>query len=183
MTRPARSSNLRPAAFFDRDGVLNHDVGYIHKPADFVWVEGARDAIRRLNALGALVFVVTNQAGIARGMYQESDVVALHRWVNARLEADAARIDAFYFCPHHPSAGNGPYSIACECRKPAPGMLKRAAAEWPVDLGASFLVGDRETDLAAAAAAGVRGHLFAGGNLNDFLDRILSALPWGSRAG
>ncbi|MFO0995337.1 MAG: HAD family hydrolase [Alphaproteobacteria bacterium] len=177
-----RSPAPRPAAFFDRDGVLNHDVGYIHKPADFVWIDGAREAIRRLNALGALVFVVTNQAGIARGMYQEADVLALHGWVNKELAAEGAHVDAFYFCPHHPSAGNGPYSIACTCRKPAPGMLTRAAAEWPVDLGASFLIGDRDTDIAAAEAAGVRGFLFSGGNLNAFLSPILGTLPWAKTA-
>jgi D-glycero-D-manno-heptose 1,7-bisphosphate phosphatase len=169
---------LRPAAFLDRDGVINHDVGYIHKPADFVWIDGARAAIRRLNDLGALVFVVTNQAGIARGMYQEADVIALHQWINAALTAEGARVDAFYYCPHHPSAGNGPYAVSCTCRKPAPGMLMRAAAEWPVDLGASFLIGDRDSDLEAADAAGVRGFQFAGGNLDAFLDGVLTVLSW-----
>ena len=178
MSRMADPPTLKRAAFLDRDGVINHDVGYIHKPADFAWIDGARAAIRRLNDLGALVFVVTNQAGIARGMYGEADVVALHQWVNMELAADGARVDSFYFCPHHPTAGNGPYSVTCTCRKPAPGMLMRAAAEWPVDLGASFLIGDRDTDLAAAEAAGVRGFQFAGGNLHDFLDGVLGTVSW-----
>lgn len=167
------SSSLRPAAFLDRDGILNHDTGYIHRAADFIWVDGAIDAVRRLNERDYLVFVVTNQAGIARGLYGETDVLALHDWVNAQLAISNARIDAFYFCPHHPTEGTPAYRITCECRKPAPGMLLRAMREWPVDRTRSFLIGDRQTDLDAAAAAGISGHLFSGGNLLPFVRRIV----------
>lgn len=167
---------LRPAAFLDRDGILNHDTGYIHRSGDFVWIDGAKEAVRYLNEKGFLIFVVTNQAGIARGLYGESDVRALHGWVGDQLAAVNARIDAFYFCPHHPTEGDDAYRVVCECRKPSPGMLLRAMREWPVDPAKSFLIGDRQTDLAAAAAAGIEGHLFSGGDLLPFVTRIVGAL-------
>ncbi len=174
-TAPAMppSSSLRPAAFLDRDGILNHDTGYIHRSADFVWVDGAIDAIRYLNERNYLTFVVTNQAGIARGLYSEADVLALHGWVGEQLAYSSARIDAFYFCPHHPTEGAPPYRITCECRKPSPGMLLSAMREWPVNLAGSFLIGDRQTDLEAATAAGIPGYLFSGGNLLPFVRRIV----------
>jgi D-glycero-D-manno-heptose 1,7-bisphosphate phosphatase len=163
----------RPAAFLDRDGVLNHDRGYIHRPADFVWIEGAQTAVRRLNDAGYRVFVVTNQAGVARGLYSEAEIGVLHDWVGAELERAGARIDAFYHCPHHPDIGPPEYRRDCDCRKPAPGMLLRAMADFPIDAARSFLIGDRETDIEAARAAGVAGHLFAGGNLDCFVDCVL----------
>lgn len=169
------SSLARPAAFLDRDGVLNHDTGYIHRSADFVWVDGAIEAIRFLNDRNYLIFVVTNQAGIARGLYGESDVRVLHGWVSEQLAAASARIDAFYFCPHHPTEGAPAYRITCECRKPSPGMLLHAMREWPVALKGSFMIGDRQTDLEAATAAGVPGHLFSGGNLLPFVQRIVDS--------
>ncbi|MGE0096067.1 MAG: D-glycero-alpha-D-manno-heptose-1,7-bisphosphate 7-phosphatase [Alphaproteobacteria bacterium] len=167
------SSPARPAAFLDRDGILNHDTGYIHRAEDFIWVDGAIEAIRYLNERDYLIFVVTNQAGIARGLYGETDVLTLHDWVSERLTVAGARIDAFYFCPHHPTEGPPAYRITCECRKPAPGMLLRAMREWPVDPAGSFLIGDRQTDLEAATAAGIPGHLFSGGNLLPFVRRIV----------
>ena len=167
------SPSLRPAAFLDRDGILNHDTGYIHRAADFIWVDGAIDAIRYLNERNYLIFVVTNQAGIARGLYSEADVLSLHGWVGEQLARSNAKVDAFYFCPHHPTEGAAPYRITCECRKPSPGMLLRAMREWPVDPAGSFLIGDRQTDLEAATAAGVPGHLFSGGNLLPFVRRIV----------
>ena len=175
MTSPPATglSTAKPTVFLDRDGVVNHDNGYIHKPADFVWIEGAKESIKRLNETGHLVIVVTNQAGVARGLYTECDVNALHSWVNLELRRIGACIDAFYHCPHHPDVGSGPYTCQCECRKPAPGMLLQAMREWPIDRNRSFLIGDRESDLAAAAAAGIPGHLFTGGNLAEFLDQIL----------
>lgn len=166
--------SARPAAFLDRDGILNHDTGYIHRVEDFIWVDGAIEAIRYLNERDYLIFVVTNQAGIARGLYGETDVLALHAWIGERLAIANARIDAFYFCPHHPTEGPPAYRMTCECRKPAPGMLLRAMREWPVKRTGSFMIGDRQTDLDAAAAAGVQGHLFSGGNLLSFVRRIVA---------
>jgi D-glycero-D-manno-heptose 1,7-bisphosphate phosphatase len=111
--------------------------------------------------------VVTNQAGIARGLYQPADVETLHRWINGELKRIGAHIDAFYFCPHHPEGTAAGYGIVCDCRKPAPGMLLQAMNEWPVRREASFMIGDKDIDMAAAKAAAVRGVLFdAGQNLD-----------------
>jgi D-glycero-D-manno-heptose 1,7-bisphosphate phosphatase len=165
----------RPAVFFDRDGVLNRDIGYLHRPEDFVWLDGAREAIRLCNDAGYLVFVVTNQAGVARGHYGEEDVRALHRWMNSALAAYGAHIDAFEYCPHHPEGISAPYRRACSRRKPEPGMLLDLLCQWPVDREASFLVGNMQSDLDAAAAAGIRSHLYRGGNLAAFVaDRLSS---------
>jgi D-glycero-D-manno-heptose 1,7-bisphosphate phosphatase len=147
----------RPAAFLDRDGVLNRDVGYVWRTQDFEWLPGARGAIKNLNDAGFLVIVVTNQAGIARGLYSEDDVGRLHRWINSELEREGAHIDAFYYCPHHPVDGVGTYRMTCECRKPAAGLLLQAMKDWPIDAGKSFMIGDKEVDLQAAHAAGIKG--------------------------
>ena len=146
----------RPAAFLDRDGVINLDTGYVHRQRDFVWREGAAGAIKRLNDAGFFVFVVTNQSGIARGLYGLRDVERLHRWINRELSRTGAHVDEFYFCPHHPD-GIGRYRTVCECRKPAPGMILQAMREWPVERERSFLVGDKDIDMEAAKAAGVHG--------------------------
>lgn len=158
---------MHPAVFFDRDGVLNHDTGYLHRAEDWRWVDGATAAICRLNALGCRVVVVTNQSGVGRGFYEEDDVRVLHAWVAKEVEAMGGKIDAFYFCPHGPDAG-------CACRKPLPGMILDAIQELDIDPKRSFLIGDRESDIAAATAAGVRGFLFGGGDLDAFVVRCLA---------
>ena len=155
------------AIFFDRDGTLNVDVHYLHDPADFVWIEGAVEAIRWANAHGYLVIVVTNQSGIARGYYDEDAVHHLHDWMNSELAAHGAHIDAFYYCPPHPEGAVSAYQKACDCRKPAPGMILRAIAEYDIDPAASFLFGDAVSDVEAAARADVRGVRYAGGSLAD----------------
>jgi D,D-heptose 1,7-bisphosphate phosphatase len=165
----------RPAAFFDRDGVLNRDTGYVHRAQDFVWIDGAREAIKRLNDRGWLVFVVTNQAGIARGFYQPADVDALHRWINDELCRLGAHVDGFYFCPHHPEGTAEGYGTVCDCRKPAPGLLRQAMRDWPVDRAASFMIGDKDIDMAAAQAAGVAGVLYRGGNLDRLVADTIGA--------
>jgi D-glycero-D-manno-heptose 1,7-bisphosphate phosphatase len=165
---------MHAAAFLDRDGVLNVDIDFLHRVEDLVWVDGAIAAVRRLNQRFARVIVVTNQSGVARGLYGEADVQRLHAWMAASAAAQGARIDAFYYCPHHPTAGSGPYTVACACRKPEPGMLLRAIEEHAIDAPASLLIGDRTTDLEAARRAGVRGFLFPGGNLDDFVATLLS---------
>lgn len=159
----------RPAAFLDRDGVLNRDTGYVHTPDRFEWIAGAREAVKHLNDAGYYVFVVTNQAGVAHGYYDESAIHALHAWLSRELQRTGAHIDAYFHCPHHPDAKVAGYRRVCDHRKPAPGMLLRARAQWPLDWSGSFLIGDRDSDIAAAAAAGIPGHKFAGGNLLAFL--------------
>jgi D-glycero-D-manno-heptose 1,7-bisphosphate phosphatase len=151
-----------PAVFFDRDGVLNHDAGYTHRVEDFRWIEGAREAIKRCNDAGRYVFVVTNQAGVARGYYDENAVRRLHAWMNEDLRTIGAHIDDFRYCPHHVEGAVAPYAIACDCRKPAPGMLTSLLEAWPVDASVSVLIGDKQSDLEAASAAQVRAIQFKG---------------------
>lgn len=156
-----RAGMRRPAAFLDRDGVLNVDHGYAHRPEQLEWVEGAAEAVRLLNESGYYVLVVTNQSGIARGFFDEAAVKSFHAHMQDGLSALGAHIDAFYYCPHHPEGTIKPLAVRCRCRKPAPGMLEQAAREWPIDIGASFLIGDRDDDMAAAAAFNIRGVKFS----------------------
>ncbi len=161
---------LRPALFLDRDGVLNEDRGYVHRWEDFCWIPGAREAVAAFNARNWWVFVVTNQSGVGRGYYPEADVLALHARMEADLAAAGARIDAFYHCPFHPEALEDRYRHPDPPdRKPNPGMLLRAMADWPVDAARSVMVGDKAIDLEAGQRAGVRSLLFPGGNLEAFL--------------
>ena len=162
----------RPAAFLDRDGTINRDFGYVHRPDDFEWIPGAMAAIKFLNDHGYLVFVVTNQAGIARGYYDPEDVEALHLWINEELRKQGAHIDRFYYCPHHPEAGTEKYTTRCDCRKPAPGMVRAALSEWRIVAERSFMIGDRETDVEAARAGGIRGALFDGSNLLTAIENL-----------
>lgn len=162
-------SLLKPAVFLDRDGVINVDKGYVCRKEDLAWVPGAVEAIRYFNEQHRLVIVITNQGGIARGFYQESDVLTLHRYMNDELNKQAAHIDAFYYCPHHAGGIVAGYSRECDCRKPRPGMIVRAMAEWQIDGSRSFMIGDKDTDVQAAQAAGIAGYLFPGGNLYHYL--------------
>ncbi|MFN9091627.1 MAG: D-glycero-alpha-D-manno-heptose-1,7-bisphosphate 7-phosphatase, partial [Alphaproteobacteria bacterium] len=148
---------LRPALFLDRDGVLNEDRGYVHRWEDFRWIDGARQAVAGFNARGWWVFVVTNQSGVGRGYYSEDDVHALHARMAEDLAAAGARIDAFYHCPFHPEALEDRYRHPDPPdRKPNPGMLLKAMADWPVDAARSVMVGDKAIDLEAGRRAGVR---------------------------
>lgn len=153
-------SGARPAAFLDRDGVLNVDHGYVHRLDELDLVPGAADAVRLLNNAGYLVIVVTNQSGVARGRYGEDAVRRFNDELAKRLAAQGARIDAFYYCPHHPEGSVARYRIACDCRKPNPGMLAQAARDFDIDRGKSFLIGDKPGDSEAAAAFGIKGVLF-----------------------
>lgn len=160
---------LRPAVFLDRDGVLNHDDRYVGSRERFRWIDGAAEAVAALNEAGAFVFVVTNQAGVARGYYTEADVEALHAAIRAELRTAGAHLDDVRHCPFHAEGIVPAFARAHPWRKPEPGMLLDLMAHWPVDRAASHLVGDRESDCAAARAAGVRPHLFPGGDLHAFL--------------
>ena len=159
----------KPAVFFDRDGVLNVDTGYVYRWEDVVWIPGAIETIRYFNERGYLTFVVTNQSGIARGYYTEEDMRHLHERMNLELQSHGAHIDAFYFCPHHPDALLEEYRGECDCRKPQAGMIRKALTEWFVDTEASFLVGYKQSDIDAAKTAGISGYLFTGKNLYQFL--------------
>src|SRR6185437_8335002 len=169
----------RPAAFLDRDGVLNVDRGYAHKPEEIEMIPGAAAAVRLLNEVGYYVFVVTNQSGVARGLYSEDAIEQVHRHIQDILRAEGAHIDAFYYCPHHPDGSVKEFAIQCRCRKPEAGMLEQAAREWPVDLGRSFLIGDRDHDLAAATAFRVRGVKFDA-DAGPLLDLVRRELAWSS---
>jgi D-glycero-D-manno-heptose 1,7-bisphosphate phosphatase len=144
-----------PALFLDRDGVINVDRGYVHRPEDFQLVDGAVDLCRAAAAAGHRVVVITNQAGIGRGLYSEDRFAEFTRWMMAELRARGAPLTAVYWCPHHPTAGLGDYRAACPARKPEPGMLLAARDELGVDLAASALVGDKPSDLEAGRRAGV----------------------------
>jgi D-glycero-D-manno-heptose 1,7-bisphosphate phosphatase len=169
---PTRAAAPRPAAFVDRDGVINEERGYVHRIEDFRLLPGAVDGLRALHDGGFRLVVVTNQAGIARGLYGEDDYRALTRHMAALLRREGVTLDAVYHCPHHPSAGRDGLGIDCTCRKPSPGMLLRARDELALDLGRSVMIGDKRSDLEAGRAAGVgRLILVESGHVLDASDR------------
>ena len=135
--------------FLDRDGTINVEKGYLHRIDDWEWVAGAPEAIMHFNQAGFKVVIVSNQAGIARGMYRAEDVDKLHSFVSDELHKIGASIDAFYYCPHHPKHGEELY---CTCRKPAPGLLQRAAQDLSIDLSKSWMIGDKLIDIEAGQA-------------------------------
>jgi len=157
---------VKPTVVFDRDGVLNIDSGYTHRPEDLVWQPGAREAIRLLNDRGYYVIVATNQAGVARGLYGEDAIPLFHARMQDQLADIGAHIDAFYHCPYHHEGKVERYTVADHPdRKPNPGMILRAFSEWPVDKSRSFLIGDRDSDIEAAQRAGIPGHFYKGGDV------------------
>ena len=168
------AGGARPAAFFDRDGVFNEDLGYVHRLEDLVWIEGGPQAVRRLNDLGYLVIIVTNQSGIGRGYYDEAAMHAVHEALAVHLASAGAHVDAVYFAPHHEDATIAHYRQADHPdRKPNPGMLLKAMTDFPIDRERSFLIGDKPSDLEAARRAGVKGYLFKGGDLDALVRSIV----------
>lgn len=176
LTKTSPSGSPRPAAFFDRDGVINVDTGYIGSVERFELIEGAAAALAACRAAGLLVFVVTNQSGIARGYFDETAVESVHRHMLTVLAREGAVIDDIRVCPHHVDGLVVEYRRECDCRKPKAGMILDLVAKWNVDVERSFMVGDKESDMQAAAAAGLAGHRFSGGNLLAFVRPVLDRL-------
>ena len=150
--------------FLDRDGTMIEDVGYLDQIARVAFYPWTVDAIRALNRAGLAVVVVTNQSGIARGYFSDAFVETTHRHISARLEAGGARVDAYYYCPHHPGGTVTEYARACRCRKPAPGLIESAAADLGLDASRSFVVGDRWLDVQLGRAVGARAILVRTGS-------------------
>ena len=149
------------------------DVDYLYKISDLRWIEGAREAVAYLTKLGYKIFVVTNQSGIARGYYTVAQMQELHDFMQQEIAACGGKIAKIYYCPHHKEGKVAEFAHECDCRKPKPGMLNQAFEEYALDKEQCFLIGDGIRDVEAAEAAGIKGYLFKGGNLLDFVKNIL----------
>jgi D-glycero-D-manno-heptose 1,7-bisphosphate phosphatase len=189
------TGDRRRAVFLDRDGTLIEESGYLDRLERLAFFPYTVDAVRLLNRAGFAVVVLTNQSGVARGIVREAFVAEAHRHIEDRLAAGGARVDRFYYCPHHPAAAIDALRRACECRKPRPGMLRQAAADLDLDLSRSFSVGDRWHDLEAGRAVGARGVLVrtgygrtaeqappAGAPADAVVDNLMEAVSWILRA-
>ena len=168
---------MNKAIFFDRDGVLNVEVGYLHEVEKFQWIDGAHEAIKLCNDNKILAIVVTNQSGVARGFYTENDVKKIHAFMQDDLKKIGAHIDAFYYCPHHPEGIIDAYKKNCECRKPKAGMILQACSDFNIDKKISILIGDGKRDIESAENAELKaGILFEGGNLFEVVKTCIKNL-------
>jgi len=152
-------NKTRPAIFLDRDGTLSHEIGYVNHPSRFRLYPWSVDSVRAINRAGWLAVLVTNQAGVARGYFPEVVVHQVMGKLQEAMTAGGAHLDAAYVCMHHPTLGEPPYREDCDCRKPRPGLLRRAESELGADLSRSWVVGDRRSDLQVAWSVGARGAL------------------------
>lgn len=186
---------MRPAVFLDRDGTLVEEAGYLDRLERLVFFPYSVDAVRLLNRANFAVVIVTNQAGIARGIFKEAFVAEAHQHITARLSAGGARVDGFYYCPHHPEAVIEQYRKSCDCRKPQPGLLRQAASDLHIALDRSFVVGDRWHDLEAGQRVGAKGLLVRTGygrteetaghdrvTPTAIIDNLMEAVSWIVRA-
>lgn len=192
MTADPRSCADRRAVFLDRDGTLNREVDHLHRVEDLELLPGTATALAHLREAGFLLVMVTNQSAVARGLLTLPALEEIHTELQRRLTAAGASLDALYYCPHHPDEGDAPFRCRCDCRKPAPGMLHRAAADLGIDLTASYMVGDTRSDLEAGWAAGCRSVLVRTGygavtlqeadqNLLDRVDHVAADLAAAAR--
>lgn len=171
------------AIFLDRDGVVNIEKDYVYRIDDFVFIDGVFDACLALNQAGYIIIIMTNQAGIGRGYYTETDFFNLTNWMLSEFKKKSINIEDVYFCPHHAVHGKGKYLTSCECRKPKPGMIIKASVEHKLDLENSFLVGDKLTDIQAGQAAGIGQNFFVrtGKSIPDehctLADGVFNTLP------
>lgn len=149
----------RRAVFMDRDGTISEEIGYVNHASRYRVFPFSAEAVRLLNEKGWLAILVTNQAGVARGYFTEELIAEVHEVLNGELRRAGARLDAIYYCAHHPTVGETPYRLDCDCRKPKPGLILRAAAEFDIDLTESWMIGDRHSDVVLAHNAGVRSAL------------------------
>lgn len=177
MRHSSDTQPLRRAVFLDRDGTLNEEVGYICDAAQFRLYQFAAEAVRLIKEAGWLAVIITNQAGIARGLFNEEFLARLHEQMKAELSFAGAEIDAIYYCPHYPTEGEALYRQECDCRKPKPGMLNQAAKDLHIDLSASVVIGDRFRDLAVAQAVGARSVLVLTGYGREELERDAAIWP------
>lgn len=163
---------MNKALFLDRDGTINKYGEYIYKPEDFIFIDGAISFIKYFNELGYKVIVVSNQAGIGRGLYTEEDLHKLEAYADSIMAQFGAHIDKWYFCPHHPVHGIGKYKVDCNCRKPKTGMIDRACEEFDIDRKSSIMVGDKVWDYECGCNAGLHSYLLLNENYAELLERI-----------
>ena len=170
------ASALFPALFLDRDGVINKEINYLHRIEDFQFISGTFSTCRAFQAAGYRIVVITNQGGIGRGYYTEADFHKLNDWMLAQFEAEGVSITQTYFSPHHPTHGIGDYRRDHPDRKPNPGMILRAQQDWQIDLSASVLVGDKESDIQAGLNAGIRQNILvrSGHKINEANSRAFA---------